>query len=284
MSMEKNEARYRVIGMDCAKDAAEVERAVARLPAVRDVRVSSASHILTFTSAGAPAPEREVTGAVEALGYRLEPLGSAGSDDDIPAHMSPGYRRALWIVVGLNVGYGVVEMIGGFLVGSQALKADALDFIGDGLITFMGLLAIGWSLLWRARAAMIQGIFLGVLGLGVIANTIYQLATRQPPEAGMMGVLGMVALAVNVAAAAVLMPHRSGDSNVRAVWLFSRNDAIGNLAVVIAAGLVALTGSALPDIVVAGIIALLFLHSSLSIVRDARRDMSGLTASARSGA
>uniref|UniRef100_UPI0028E57221 cation transporter n=1 Tax=Bradyrhizobium cosmicum TaxID=1404864 RepID=UPI0028E57221 len=80
---------------------------------------------------------------------------------------------ALWIVVVLNVGYGLVEIVGGFLSGSQALKADALDFLGDGLITFLGLLAIGWSLLWRARSALIQGLFLGALGLGVLASTIY---------------------------------------------------------------------------------------------------------------
>ena len=135
--------------------------------------------------------------------------------DDIPAHMSAGYRRALWTVVMLNVGYGALEMVGGFLVGSQALKADSLDFVGDGLITLLGLLAIGWSLMWRARAALIQGLFLGVLGIAVIVNTIYELSTHQEPEALMMGVLGLVALAVNVAAAAVLMPHRAGDANVR---------------------------------------------------------------------
>ena len=187
--------------------------------------------------------------------------------------MVPGYPRALWIVVLLNVGYGVVEMIGGFLSGSQALKADALDFLGDGLITFLGLLAIGWSLAWRARAALIQGIFLGALGLGVLVNTGYRFLAQEQPEAELMGILGFVALAVNVAAAAVLIPHRAGDANVRAVWIFSRNDAIGNLAVVVAAGLVAWTGTPWPDLVVALVIAGLFLRSSWSIVRDAGSDL-----------
>ncbi len=86
-------------------------------------------------------------------------------------HRRPGYRRALWIVVVLNAGYGVVEMAGGFLSGSQALKADALDFLGDGLITLLGVLAVAWSLAWRARWALIQGIFLGAMGVGVLANT-----------------------------------------------------------------------------------------------------------------
>ena len=111
--------------------------------------------------------------AVRRLGYQLQALDSArGSEsgvDDLPrdlAHLTSAYRRALWAVVLLNVGYGLVEMVGGFLSGSQALKADALDFLGDGLITFLGLLAIGWSFAWRARAALIQGLFLGTWGWG----------------------------------------------------------------------------------------------------------------------
>ena len=267
--------RYRVVGMDCAKDAAEIEAAVRSVPGVASVKVSTATHILTL---GADAAEDDPTPGVErevsTLGYRLEPLEGAGATDaPAPAHMAPGYRRALWIVVLLNVGYGIVEMIGGFLSGSQALKADALDFLGDGLITFLGLLAIGWNLLWRARAALIQGVFLGVLGVGVLVNTGYRVLAQQQPEAGLMGALGFVALVVNVAAAAALIPHRTGDANVRAVWLFSRNDAIGNVAVVVAAGLVAWTSTPWPDLVVAVVIAGLFLHSSWSIVRDARTDL-----------
>lgn len=197
-------------------------------------------------------------------------------DDDLPedlAHITPAYRRALWIVVGLNVGYGLVEMVGGFVSGSQALKADALDFLGDGLISFLGLLAIGWSLAWRARSALIQGLFLAVLGLGVLATTGYRVLVLNQPEAELMGLFGAVALVVNVASAAVLIPHREGDANVRAVWLFSRNDAIGNAAVLVAAGLVWWTETAWPDLAVAAVIAGLFLQSAWSIVRDARTDL-----------
>ena len=191
----------------------------------------------------------------------------------IPAHLTPAYRRALWIVVLLNLGYGVVETVGGFLSGSQALRADALDFVGDGLITFLGLLAIGWSLAWRARAALLQGAFLGVLGLAVLASTAWRVLVTRQPEAGLMGLFGAGALLVNVAAALVLVPHRGGDANARAVWLFSRNDALGNLAVVAAALLVAWTDTPWPDLVVAVAIAGLFLHSAWAIVRDARSDL-----------
>jgi cation diffusion facilitator family transporter len=187
--------------------------------------------------------------------------------------MTVAYRRALWIVVLLNAGYGVIEMVGGFLSNSQALKADSLDFLGDGFITFLGIVAIGWGLSWRARSALAQGIFLGALGLSVLANTLIQLQGDYEPEANLMGLFGIIALTINVASVIVLLPHRAGDANVRAVWLFSRNDAIGNLAVVVAAGLVAWLGTSWPDFVVAFVIAGLFLHSAWIIIRDARRDL-----------
>ena len=164
-------------------------------------------------------------------------------------------------------------MGGGLLSGSQALLADALDFLGDGAITFLGLLAIGWSLAWRARSALIQGVFLGMLGLGVVGTTLWRMLNHVPPEAGLMGAFAVGALIVNVLAVLPLLKHRGGDANMRAVWLFSRNDAIGNAAVVVAAGLVALTGTAWPDLVVALAIAALFLHSAWSIIRDARADL-----------
>lgn len=197
-------------------------------------------------------------------------------DDDLPrdlAHITSAYRRALWIVVVLNVGYGLIEMVGGFLAGSQALKADAIDFFGDGIITLLGLLAVGWSLIWRAYSALIQGLFLGVLGLSVLGTTLYRLIVRSQPEAELMGLFGVVALLINVAAAYILLPHRTGDANVRAVWLFSRNDAIGNLTVVIAAVLVAWSNTSWPDLAAAFMIAALFLQSSWSIVRAAWTDL-----------
>ena len=283
--------RYRVTGMDCAHDAAEIEQAARAVDGVETVKVSVATQIMTarVTDAGVlPAVER----AVGAVGYQLTPLDrfgarragqeaadgaeNGGDDDDLPkdlSHITPGYKRALWIVVLLNVGYGVVEAVGGFLSGSQALKADSLDFLGDGLITFLGLLAIGWRLVWRARSALIQGLFLGGLGLSVLATTAYRVLVQQRPEAELMGVFGGIALVVNVIAALVLIPHRTGDANARAVWLFSRNDALGNAAVVVAAGLVAWTGTPWPDLVVAVVIAGLFLQSAWAIVRDARADL-----------
>lgn len=274
-------ARYRVTGMDCPSCAAKIETTARMVAGVEDARVSIASQVMTLRVAGAT-PLADIERKVTGLGYQLDRLetsrgaDASADDDELPkdlSHMTPGYKRALWIVVLLNLGYGVIEIGGGLIAGSQSLKADALDFLGDGLITLLGLLAIAWPLVWRARAALIQGLFLGALGIGVLTATGYRLLVLNQPSAELMGIFGVIALAVNVAAAVVLIPHRHGDANVRAVWLFSRNDAIGNVAVVGAAGLVWWTGTPWPDLVVALVIAALFLQSARSIVRDARNDL-----------
>lgn len=267
MATSSTAIRLRVLGMDCAKDAAEIERA-ARAAGVAsgDVTVSAATHIMTLRIHETELPK--VHPALEATGYGFERI-----EDSEPAHKDPSYRRALWIVVALNLGYGAIEMAGGFLSDSQALKADALDFFGDGAITFLGLIAIGWHLTWRARSAMVQGIFLGLLGLGVVGSTIWRVLNQTTPEAGLMGAFAVVALIVNILAVLPLLKHRHGDANMRTIWLFSRNDAIGNLAVVIAAALVAWVGTAWPDLIVAFAIAALFLHSSWAIIRAARKDL-----------
>jgi len=204
-------------------------------------------------------------------------------DDDLGdlAHAAPAYKRALWAVMALNVGYGVIEIGGGFLAGSQGLKADALDFLGDGTITLLGLLAIGWGAAWRARAALLQGVFLAVMGAGVLAATAYRVFVTQVPEADLMGLFGFGALVVNVASAALLLKHRTGDANVQAVWLFSRNDALGNVGVIAAGALVWLTATPWPDLIVAAAIAGLFLQSAWTIVRTARRELNEVGATVK---
>lgn len=193
--------------------------------------------------------------------------------DEKRAGREPAYRRALWLVASMNLGFGLAEIVGGFIADSQALKADALDFIGDGSITFVALFALGWSAHGRARVALTQGLFLAALGLGVIGVALWRALSAQPPEAELMGGIGVVALIINVTAALILSRFRGGDANVRAVWLFSRNDALANIAVIAAAVLVAWTDSAWPDLVVAACIAVLFLHSSTEIVGDARKQL-----------
>ena len=271
--------RYRIDGMDCSSCAQKIEQAVKEISGVLDVKVAFASQLMTLRADNQPDTLREAERAVAALGYHLTPLASKretaeADEDEVPKQLTPSYRSALWTVALLNIGYGAIEIVAGFIAGSQALKADALDFLGDGLITLLGLLAIGWSSTWRATSALAQGLFLGAMGIGVLSATIYSVFVLNQPEAELMGIFGMIALGINVTAALILIPHRSGDANVRAVWLFSRNDAIGNVAVVIAAVFVAWTGTPWPDLIVALVIAILFLHSSWSIIRDARSELS----------
>ncbi len=195
--------------------------------------------------------------------------------DTQKAARDPAYRRALWIVVILNVGFGLIELVGGFLADSQALKADSLDFLGDGSITFVGLLALSWAERTRANVALTQGIFLALLGVWVLGMAVWRAMNAVPPEAELMGGIGIAALAVNVTAALVLAKFREGgDAQARAIWLFSRNDAINNVAVIIAAGLVFWLESAWPDLLVAAAIAVVFLHSAWEIIGDARKELS----------
>ncbi|WP_423212626.1 cation transporter [Paracoccus yeei] len=283
MAAATDTIRYHVTGMDCASCAAKIEGAARKVEGVGEVKVSIASQIMTLNVDDPQTRLPAIEQAVTSLGYQLDRIGqpkTAGAetdedDDKIPdlSHVTPAYKRALWIVVLLNVGYGVIEIFGSFLSGSQALQADALDFVGDGLVSFLGLIAVGWGLAARAKAALLQGVFLGLLGLGVIGSTLYRVFVEHEPETLLMGGFAVVAFIVNVAAALVLLPHRKGDANMRAVWLFSRNDAIGNLAVVVAAVLVWALSSSWPDLLVAFAVAGLFLQSAWSIIRDARSDL-----------
>jgi Co/Zn/Cd efflux system component len=177
------------------------------------------------------------------------------------------------LVAGLNLILGIAEAASGYLAGSQALKADALDSLGDAVITGLGLVALTWGAGARNRAALAQGVFLAFMGLAVFATTVYRVLVIQVPEPMLMGSFGLLALAVNLVSAVILLRYREGDANVRAVWLFSRNDAVGNAAVVAAALAVAATGSPWPDLLTAAAIAGLFIHSAVGITSDALREL-----------
>jgi Co/Zn/Cd efflux system component len=182
--------------------------------------------------------------------------------------LSDDYRRRLLLVTAINIVMFVVEMTAGQLAGSQALKADALDFAADGATYALSFWAIGRPDKVRAGAAMLKGLSLLAMGLWVAGTTIWQLLVFGVPEAGVMGAIGLLALAANVASVLLLMAYKDGDANVRSVWLCSRNDAIGNVAVMIAALAVAWFNSGIPDLIVAGVMAALFLTSSTQILRQ----------------
>lgn len=189
----------------------------------------------------------------------------------------PAYRRALRLVIALNLGMGLIEMAAGLLGTSQALKADALDFLGDGSITLLALVALRWHPRWRARAALVQGAFLGGLGLTVIGAALFRALVQKTPQAEVMGATGLAALLVNVASALILARYRTGDVSARAVWLLSRNDALNNVAVILAAALVYGTGTPWPDLVAGVGIAGLFLASAWTILHDALAELRAAT-------
>ena len=163
------------------------------------------------------------------------------------------------------------------MAGSQALKADALDFLGDALTYGISLAVIGASLRTRALAALAKGISLLMMGMWVFGSTVYHVFVLGVPQAEVMGVIGFMALAANVTSVLLLAAYKDGDANVRSVWLCSRNDAVGNVAVMIAALGVWGTATGWPDLIVAGIMAGLFLNSAWQIlvqaIQERREDL-----------
>ncbi|WP_281494453.1 cation transporter [Qipengyuania sp. S6317L1] len=187
--------------------------------------------------------------------------------------LSPAYKRALIAVIVMNATMFVVEMWAGVTSGSQALKADALDFAGDAATYALSLAVIGASVRTRALASLVKSGSLATIAIAVLVMTALRFAEGMPPEAQTMSLVALLALAANVASVLILLKWRDGDSNVRSVWLCSRNDAIGNVGVIGAGLLVAATASAIPDLLVAVLLAGLFLRSSISIARQALAEL-----------
>jgi Co/Zn/Cd efflux system component len=186
---------------------------------------------------------------------------------------SPKWRAALWAALIVNAGMFAVELYAGSAADSHALKADALDFFGDAANYAISLLVAGMALAWRARAALLKGATLIFLGIYVLASTVSAALYGSAPHPQTMGFIGILALAANIAVAVMLFQFRSGDANMQSVWICSRNDAIGNVAVVAAAAGVFGTGTAWPDLIVAAILATLGLTGGWQIIRQARSEL-----------
>lgn len=185
----------------------------------------------------------------------------------------PRYRRVLWAALLLNAAMLGVELFAGWRAGSLSLLADAIDFGGDALNYGVSLAVLSAALAWRARAALLKALSMMGFGLFVLGQALWGLWHGLPPDATTMGVVAVLALAVNLGVAWMLYAFREGDANMRSVWLCSRNDAIGNLAVMAAAGGVALSGRAWPDLAVAGLMAALALQGGWAVWRQARREL-----------
>ncbi len=186
---------------------------------------------------------------------------------------SAAYKRALWAVIAINGVMFGVEMLTGFATHSTALRADALDFFGDSVTYALSLMVIGQAIQTRAKVALFKGLSLLAMGLFVAGLAILQIVSAEVPEAPLMGGIGFLALIANITSVLILLRFRDGDANVRSVWLCSRNDAIGNVAVMMAAVLVAVFHSHWPDLIVALVMSGLFLSSAVQIITRARAEL-----------
>jgi Co/Zn/Cd efflux system component len=187
--------------------------------------------------------------------------------------VDPRWRRALWIALVVNAGMFFAELTAGEIADSRSLQADALDFFGDAANYAISLGVAGMALAWRARAALVKGITLTVLGGYVIVGALFAAFEGASPRPEIMGAVGVAALAANIGVALMLYRFREGDANMRSVWICSRNDAIANVAVVAAAVGVFGTGSAWPDLIVATIMAALGISGGWKIIRLARVEL-----------
>ena len=186
-----------------------------------------------------------------------------------PTPISPAYRRVLWVALVLNAAMFGVELVAGLQAGSVALWADAVDFFGDAVNYGLSLAVLGLGLRRRAQAALFKGLTMGLFGVLVLARALWVAFSGEVPEPLTMGLVAMLALATNVAVAALLYAWREGDANMRSVWLCSRNDAIGNVAVMVAALGVFGTGSGWPDLAVAAVMGVLALTAARSVIQQA---------------
>jgi Co/Zn/Cd efflux system component len=183
------------------------------------------------------------------------------------------YRRILWAVLAINVAMFAIEVAAGLAAGSASLQADALDFLGDGGNYAISLFVVGMALRYRATAALLKGATMGVFGLWVLGVTAWHIWHGTLPEALTMGAVGTAALLANAASFGLLWAYRAGDSNMRSAWICTRNDVLGNLAVLLAALGVFGTGTGWPDVMVAVIMASLALQGAWVVLNQSRAEL-----------
>jgi len=190
-----------------------------------------------------------------------------------PHRGNTGYRRVLWAVLAINAAMFLVEIGAGVVAGSASLQADALDFFGDAANYAISLLVVGMVLRYRALAALGKGCTMGLFGLWIIGTAVWHALHGTLPNAYTMGAIGFAALAANAISFGLLWAYRDGDANMRSAWICTRNDVLGNLAVLLAAAGVFGTGTGWPDVIVAAIMASLALQGSWLVVQQSLREL-----------
>lgn len=187
--------------------------------------------------------------------------------------VDPRYRRILWVALFINAAMFGVELLGGLRADSVSLLADAVDFFGDAANYALSLFVLGMAAVWRSRAALAKGFMMGAYGVFVLGKAAWSIAAGTAPDPATMGVIGFIALVANGSVALLLYAFRDGDANMRSVWLCSRNDAIGNVAVMLAALGVFGTGTNWPDLGVAAVMAVLGLTAARAVIAQSRREL-----------
>jgi Co/Zn/Cd efflux system component len=190
-----------------------------------------------------------------------------------PQRGNQAFRRVLWAVLAINAAMFLVEIGAGLAAGSASLQADALDFLGDAANYAISLFVVGLALRYRAMAALAKGATMGVFGLWVIGTIVWHAQHGTLPNAFTMGTVGFAALVANAASFGLLWAHRTGDANMRSAWICTRNDVLGNVAVLLAAVGVFGTGTGWPDIIVATIMASLALQGAAVVARQAAEEL-----------
>jgi Co/Zn/Cd efflux system component len=190
-------------------------------------------------------------------------------------------RLLLWVALAINATMFAVEIAAGVIAGSVSLLADALDFFGDSFNYAISLAVIGMALTWRARAALLKGVTMALLGFWVMGETVWHIWAGKVPEPLIMGAIGALALAANALVAVMLYRFRDAEANLRSAWICSRNDVLGNLAVLFAALGVLGTGTLWPDVIVAAVMATLAIQGSLIVIRQAWNELNGKALEAR---
>ena len=199
--------------------------------------------------------------------HRLKRVDHCCEAREIPREQ----RWVLHVVLWINAAMFLTESAAGILAHSTALFADSIDMLGDAIVYGFSLYVIGRGLVWQARAALLKGIIMAAFGVGVLVQVALKIAQGLTPTVEVMGAVGTLAFVANLACLALLWRRRGDDINMRSAWICSRNDVIGNAAVLVAAGAVAVTGSPWPDIVIGLLVATVFGRSAVQVLRDASR-------------
>ena len=258
--------RFHIARMDCAAEESMVRDALEGMDGIRALKFDLAARRLAVHHDGDPAAITERLDRL-GLGSRLEATESGGAEVPAGAGDDRLEQRTLFILLGINAGMFVVEQLAGWIAASAGLLADSLDMLADASVYGIALYAVGRSVRLKRHAAQASGWLQLALALGAFAEVVRRFVFGSEPEPGYMMAVALLALAANIACLALISRHREGGVHMRASWIFSTNDVIANIGVIVAGGLVAWTGSRLPDLVVGAVIALVVASGAVRILR-----------------